>query len=319
MSTRRFLTNLLIVFLVIVILVLVAIIGFDWIDSNRNDSQPNVTDIPVVQITTQPTVHTTVSTVTNTPWIPTIVTTAPESVATATPEVWYIVTVAPTVKPVITVTPMPTTTHEPVITATPVPTATPVVTINPTETPIVTNTPTATPVVTNPPTQAPTPTQQVTEAPPKYTKEALEIARKELYKLTGGGVNEILPDCVSNRKYDLYNYITLDKINPYELFNILKDIYINTMAHSFDFNFDYCDGIEGLEIVLNSAYCPTCGRLEITYKRENDAKMISLLDSIKYDDIVNANMIMLNFLYNNSYVSNDNINERLVICCSCNN
>ena len=61
MSTRRFLTNLLIVFLVIVILVLVAIIGFDWIDSNRNDSQPNVTDIPVVQITTQPTVHTTLS------------------------------------------------------------------------------------------------------------------------------------------------------------------------------------------------------------------------------------------------------------------
>lgn len=321
MSSRKFFTNLLIVFLVIVIIVLAAIIGFNKIDSNRNNSQPigNVTDsptnIPVTQITMQPTIPTAIPVATATPLIPVVVTNAPESVATATPEVWYIATVAPTAlpteviltptpKPVITATPVPTATPEPVITATSVPTATPEIVI--TATPAPTATPT--PVVTAAP---------ATEAPPKYTKEALEIARKELYKLTAG-INEILPDYTSNMKYDLYNYISVDKINPNDLFAILKDIYINTLAHSLDFQFNYDNTIEGLEMTLNSAYCPNCGKVKCVYKMENDAKMTALLDSVKSSDIMNANMIMLNFLYNNSYVSNDNINERLIICCSCN-
>lgn len=315
MSTRRFFTNLAIAVLVIIVVVLAALLGFEYMnDSNNDNPGVNTTNVPTMESvisSTEPIIPNV--TVTNTPWIPIVVTNTP--MATKTPEVWYITTVTPNNNPTVLptdviITPFPTITVAPTIT--------PMPTITPTPTPIVTVVPTATPVVTNPPTQVPTPTQQVTEAPSKYSKEALEIARKELYKLTGG-VNEILPDYIFNRKYDLYNYITIDKINPYELFEILKDIFINTMAHSFDFNFDYGHGIQGLEMILNSAYCPTCGRLESTYKRENDANMISLLESIKYDDIANANMIMLNFLYNNSYVSNDNINERLVICCSCNN
>lgn len=335
MSMKRLFTNILIVFLVLVIIVLAAIIGFNKIDSNRNNSQPigNVTDsptnIPVTQITMQPAIPTAIPAETATPWIPVVVTNAPESVATATPEVWYIATVAPTVlptevvftptpKPVITATSVPTATPEPVITSTPVPTATPE--------PVITTTPVPTatlePVITATPAPTATPTPVVTaapatEAPPKYTKEALETARKELYKLTAG-INEILPDYTSNKKYDLYNYISVDKINPNDLFVILKDIYINTLAHSLDFQFNYDNTIEGLEMTLNSAYCPNCGKVKCVYKTENDAKMTALLDSVKSSDIMNANMVMLNFLYTNSYVSNDNINERLIICCPCN-
>ena len=322
MSVKRLLTRVLIVFLVIVIIVLAAIIGFRYINTNNQNNFPPVdttnvpqstaviaTDVPIIP------------TVTNTPFVPVVVTNVPENVATATPEVWYIATAAPAVKPVITEIPenvitattVPTATPEPVITATTVPTATP--------TPIVTATPTEvpTPVVTASPTEAPTPVvtaAPATEVPPKYTKEALETARKELYKLTAG-INEILPDYNANKKYDLYNYISIDQINPNDLFVILKDIYINTLAHSLDFQFDYDNSIEGLEMTFNSACCSYCGKVKCVYKTENDAKMIALLDSVTSKDIMNANMLMLNFLYNNSYVSEDNVNERLIICCSC--
>ena len=336
MSVKRLLTRVLIVFLVIVIIVLAAIIGFRYINTNNQNNFPPVdttnvpqstaviaTDVPIIP------------TVTNTPFVPVVVTNVPENVATATPEVWYIATAAPAVKPVITEIPenvitattVPTATPEPVITATTVPTATPEPVITATTvptatpTPIVTATPTEvpTPVVTASPTEAPTPVvtaAPATEVPPKYTKEALETARKELYKLTAG-INEILPDYNANKKYDLYNYISIDQINPNDLFVILKDIYINTLAHSLDFQFDYDNSIEGLEMTFNSACCSYCGKVKCVYKTENDAKMIALLDSVTSKDIMNANMLMLNFLYNNSYVSEDNVNERLIICCSC--
>ncbi|MBR4110779.1 MAG: hypothetical protein IKK43_03735 [Clostridia bacterium] len=296
MSRKSIFTNVLIAFLILAIVVLLAIIGFNNITSKNNlPPAVNVTKTPqnvdITQPTNRPEIPTAKPTATTTPWIPVIVTNTPQSVATTTPELWYIVTVTPNNIPAVT--------------------ATPFVTSTPTVAP--------TPIVTVPPTKAPTPvpTAVVTEEPPKYTKEALEAARQELYKLTAG-VNEILPDYNASKKYDLYNYITIDKVEPNELFLILKDIYINTMAHSLDFRFEYENTIQGLEMTLNSAYCPNCGKVQCVYKRENDAMMKRLLESVRSEDVMNANMLMLNFLCTNSYISNDNINERLIICCPCN-
>lgn len=332
MSTKGFWGNFLCV-LFMILFVIGAIVLFNTI---QNNSQPAVNDIPAVtnaptnlpvtvtnaptnppvatyMPTNSPVVATMVPVVTA---VPVVVTEKPKPViqATATPEVWYIQTYVPATQAPVTVPPVQsviTATPEPVITATPAPviTATPVPTATPE--PVIT----ATPV----PTATPEPTKiPVTQAPSKYTSEAFETARNELYKLTAG-VNEIMPDYTASRKYDLYSYIDFEKTDPYKLFEVLREIYVDTLAHSLDFKFDYGNSVQGIEMTLNSAYCSNCGKVKCIYDRQNDAKMATLLGNVSQNDIMNVNLLLLNFINSNSYASTENINERLIICCSCGN
>lgn len=320
--------------LLILLLICVLVGGAFWARENlinQNNNQQNV----VITVPTNPPVTATnvplnptvaVTTVpTNSPVVvttaptnpPVVVTAAPVVQATATPEIWYIPTYVPateapaTVPPVqvvITATPAPTATYVPVIqaTVTPVPTAT--------SEPVIT----ATPVPTATPEPVITPTPKPTKAPQKYTNEAFEVTSNELYKLTAG-VNEILPDYNASRKYDLYSYIDFEKTDPYKLFEVLREIYVDTLAHSLDFKFDYDNSVQGIEKTLNTAYCSKCGKVKCIYDRQNDAKMATLLGNVNKNDIMNVNLLLLNFINSNSYVSNENINERLIICCSCGN
>lgn len=330
--------------LLILALICLLVVGAFWgreMLINQNNNQQNVVITiptnPLVEVTTTPTNSPVVVTnapmnspvvmtnaPTNSPVIvtstPVVVTSEPIVQATTTPEIWYIPTYVPvtqapvTVPPVqvvITATPVPTATQEPVITATSVPTATPEPVITATPVPTATQEPVIT--ATPEPTKVP-----VTEVPPKYTNEAFETTRSELYKLTAG-VNEILPDYTASRKYDLYSYIDFEKTDPYKLFEVLREVYVDTLAHSLDFKFDYDNSVQGIEKTLNTAYCSNCGKVKCIYDRQNDAKMATLLGNVSKNDIMNVNLLLLNFINTNSYVSNENINERLIICCSCGN
>lgn len=182
--------------------------------------------------------------------------------------------------------------------------------------PVATNTPPVVviPVVTSRPTQVPTATPKPTKA--TYSKTALEKVEKELEKISAG-INEILPSYTEGKKYDLYKYISIDKVDPVKLFKLLERLYIGTIAHSFDFEFVYTDSVDGLRLTLNSAYCEKCGKLRCVYKEENTVKMRNLFLDVSSSEISKANKILMDFLYKNT-IAGSNPSERLFVCCSCN-
>lgn len=303
--------NILLVFLFICVIVLAVIFRAYFLENPPKDnivnSQPTENANTYIPVIVTPTVK-----VTNTP--------QPTSAPTATPEVWYFTTVTP--NNIVNVTEMPTVLPTDVII---VPTNTPFVTVVPTSVPTATITPTSIPTFepTATPTTAPTatpiptaiPTSVPTATPVVYSEEALRHVTNELKKISGG-INEILPSYDSVRKYDLYNYISIVNVDPNKLFELLKSIYIDTLAHSLDFKFEYGSTPDGVKKTLETAYCKSCGKLKCVYKEENTAEMANLLGRINFGNIQETNEILMNFLYENTIVE-DNISERLIVCCSC--
>lgn len=247
---------------------------------------------PFETYTPAPTVQTIIIYVTPEP------TTTPTMMPKATP------TVVPTTPPIIIyVTPIPTATPtmEPIIIyLTPEPTAIP--TKRPTPIPTLKPTPTPTPIVTVAPTKNPGP-------------DNLKKIQKELKKMKIS--NEILPDIGGTKKRDFYNtisYFEMSGINEYELYNVLKDVFVNCIAHSVDISFSYEGSAENrLQNSLNSAICNNCGRVRMTYKKENTSEMSYLMSQIS--DVNYANQIMLNFIQENTAANAGNSNERLTIVC----
>lgn len=205
------------------------------------------------------------------------------------------------VTPIPTVTPTMVPTHPPIIIyVTPEPTAIP--TKKPTSTPTLKPTPIPTPIVTVAPTKNPGP-------------DNLKKIQKELKKMKVS--NEILPDIGGTKKRDFYNtisYFEMSGINEYELYNVLKDVFVNCIAHSVDIAFSYEGSAENrLQNSLNSAICNNCGRVRMTYKKENTSEMSYLMSQIS--DVNYANQIMLNFIQENTATNAGNSNERLTIVC----
>ncbi len=301
MSLERF-KSIMLVILIVILVIFAVILRVNLLDDSVHNGFPDVTTTPNVN-----NVETNVPITTATPNVPivTVTTTASVPNITQTPEVWYFVTVVPTTKVPPTVSPTNKPPEEVLKTPVPptnVPTKTPP---DITSTPVVTN--------TNTPTIAPTSTPIPTKIPVVYDENAFNNVENELSKLAVG--NEILPEYDSNKTYDLYKYISINNIDPYKLFNSLQKIYIDVIAHSFDFSFDYGNNIEGIHCTLESAYCEQCGKLKCVYKRENDTKMTWLLSDVK--DVEKVNVILMEFLYSNTIAGN--FSERLFICCSCNN
>lgn len=318
--------NILLVFLFICIIVIAVLFRAYFLENPPRDNiinpQPTENSTTYIPVIVTPNVN-----VINTP--------QPTVIPTATPEVWYFTTVtpnniinvtqAPTVLPtdviivIPTVTPtnVPTATPIPTVIPTSVPTATPIPTVTPTSAPTATSIPTATPTSAPTVTPIPTviPTSVPTATPIVYSEEALRIVTNELKKITGG-INEILPSYDSNRKYDLYKYISITNVEPNKLFDLLKSIYIDTLAHSLDFEFEYGSTPDGVKKTLETAYCKSCGKLKCIYKNANTAEMANLLERINFGNIQETNAILINFLYENTIVE-DNISERLIVCCSC--
>ena len=312
-------------FLLGVILTVFVVLGLN--------SCKNINSVDVV-ITPTPTVEPVVITATPIPTAtPLVITATP--IPTATP-VLITATPIPTATPVvITETPMPTATPV-VITATPIPTATPVViTATPVPTATYVPVPTATLVLSTPkptaqvtvsptPTLAPTPTPTLvpTKEPtpvPTATPTSdpgpanLENINKQLGNISVS--NEILPLAGGNKTRDFYNIIDLNRVNQDNLYISLKKLFVNCIAHSIDIKFSYEGSAESrLLTSLNSAVCPTCGRLIMTYKTENTSEMSNLMKQIT--DIKYANQIMLDFLQEHTTSNPSNMNERLTIICA---
>lgn len=242
-----------------------------------------------------------------------IVYVTPEPTAIPTPTPTAVSTPVPTAQPIIIyITPEPTTipivistirpTNPPIIIyVTPVPTA--VSTKRPTVTPTIKPTPTPTPFVTAVPTQNPGP-------------DNLKKIQKELKKMSVS--NEIIPEIGGTKVRDFYSaisYYEMTYINQHELYNILKDIFVDCIAHSVDITFSYEGSAENrLQNSLNSSICNNCGRLKMTYKKDNTKEMSYLMSQIT--DVYQANQIMLNFIQENTSANPGNSNERLTIVCS---
>lgn len=262
-----------------------------------------------------------------------IVVTTSMPTATPTPIPWPTATLVPTATPVPMVTPIPIwwPTATPVPTATLVPTATPILIWWPTATPVPTATPTpipwptATPVPTATlvptptptPTSTPIPTPTSTPTPtptPKPTVNPgvvnLEKIRDQLTKMNVA--NEIIPD-TSGKRWDLYQYIDTNYVEPYALYDSLKNIFVNCIAHSVEITFSYDGNAEDrLQRSLQSAKCDLCGNLKMTYNSANTSEMGYLMSQIT--DVNRANYIMLDFLYEHTAIIHEP-SQRLTIIC----
>ena len=233
-------------------------------------------------------------------------------------------TEAPTQAPTEAPTQIPTEapTQVPTEAPTQVPTEAP--TQVPTEAPTQVPTEVPTPVPTEAPTQVPTeaPTQVPTEAPTPVPTEVPTLApdvgaenfkniQREISKASCGFIHEVLPKFDGERGYDLYRYIDLSSVDRNQLYECLKNFFITTVAHSFEF--DFSSG--NLASVLSSAYCNNCGKLKLGYIDSNTEKMIKVFNDVNPSEAIN---VMLDFLYENTVVNENNPNERLFVCCDCN-
>ena len=216
----------------------------------------------------------------------------------AVPEITNAPSVTPEVIYIATVAPVPTATFAPVVTWVPTATPVPTATLVPTATPARTATPA--PIVTHSPVS--------TATPVPTSDEMLEKFSQELYKMTSGA-NEILPTYTDSKKFDLYNYVSFEYIDQFKLFEVLKGFFVNTIAHSFDFDFENTNN--DIVAVLNSSYCSECGKLKCVYKTENTAKMNQLLSGVSTSEVARINEALIYYLFENT-IAGESVIERLV-------
>ena len=176
-------------------------------------------------------------------------------VPTATPEVVITATPVPTATPeatiafvVITATPVPTATLVPTATPSPIPTV--IVTEVPTMTPVPTATPTPepTPIPTSTPTLTPTPTLEPTRSPAEIGEINFNTLKTELNKGRVG--NDLVFSRNEQKKYDLYNVVSLENINDAALFEYLKEYFTNAIAPWI--NFRPTDGSDRLDVLTQT-------------------------------------------------------------------
>jgi len=198
----------------------------------------------------------------------------------------------------------PTLYGTPVPTASPVPTATPPVVL-----PFVTYSPVPTPT----PAPTPIPTPKTTQNP---GPENLKRLQEEIQKISHW--NEIVPSEGGEKKRDFYQvtqYWEMTFVDSNELYNVLKDVFTNCIAHSIQIEFSYDGSAESrLQSSLNSAVCSHCGRLKMIYKEENTSEMEYLMSQIS--DRNTANRIMLDFIQEHTSSNSKNSNDRLTITCA---
>ena len=242
-----------------------------------------------------------------------IVTMAPTSLPTVTPTL--VPTATPTLVPTATPTPIPTATPTlvPTATPTPMPTATPTLVPTATPTPVPTATPTPVPTATPTPVPTATPTLVPTAIPTVNPGIAnLENIKRQIAKINTS--NEIIPDFSMQKTRDFGSTIDLNCVDSNGLYNSLKNLFVNCIAHSIDIKFSYNGTAEScLSTSLNSAICYNCGRVIMTYKVENTNEMANLMSRIT--NVSYANQIMLDFINEYTAESPYTKDERLTLVC----
>lgn len=221
---------------------------------------------------------------------------------TSTPEVWYITTVAPEVTEKI-VEDVPANNggnvNTTIQTTAPESTSTPKITVSP--------------EITAVPEATATPVIPMDESM-YYDELALNSVIAELDKMNVN--NEIFDEYDFDRKYDFYDQVSLENINQLELFKVLRSFYIDVIAHSFEFTFLSQDSTPvGINSVLQTACCGSCGRLKCVHQRENDGQMEILLNNVAASNVEAVNEELLKFFYENTI--NFSYSERHFLCCSC--
>lgn len=214
------------------------------------------------------------------------------------------------------ITPMPTEspTATPIPTETPMPTESPTATPIPTETPMPTESPTSTPIPTETPmpSESPTATPVVTKQPTDYDAISSEMS---LLIMSGG----IYPDYDITPTYDLYDYIDVKNANPQRLFGIIRKPFEEGIISWTNMQYDsnQTSATDKLAFALHSSICQDCNRVVIQDNAENAMAIFGIFAEIEREGAYEeANLLLLDYLYNYTVRNPQNSYERLMISCN---